>query len=135
MKPSRQELLDNFKRECPPEILKRYTDEGLNMMIDSIEKSEREEDEEFEVTPLDLNCDYCEESLVECIESFKLQVDLTNCQNETERQAAMKDAIRKYLEPREALIGFTSANRVISYTEVDELEAWEYAKEIKEMYG
>ena len=135
MRPSRQEILDNFKRECPAEILKAYTNEGLNMMLDNIEEAERVDDEEFEVTPLDLNCDYSEVSLVECLELFELQVDLTNCQNETERQAAMKDTIKKYLEPREAFIGFTSAHHVIFHADVDELEAWEYAEEIKDMYG
>lgn len=134
MKPSRQEVLDNFKRECPAEILECYTDEGLHMMLDKIEGAEREDDVEFEVTTLDLNYDYCEESLEHCIETFNLQVDLTNCQSEDEQQDAMKAAIRKYLEPREALIGFTSENHVISYAEVDEREAWEYAKEIAEMY-
>lgn len=134
MKPSRQEVLANFKRECPAELLECYTDEGLNMMLDNIEEAERIDDVEFEVTTLDLNYDYCEESLVECVKAFNLPVDLANCQTEAEQQEAMKTAIRKYLEPREALIGFTSENHVISYAEVDEREAWEYAKEIAEMY-
>lgn len=120
MKPSRQAVLDNFKRECPSEVLKTYTDEGLEIILDDIESEEREDGEESEIDTQYIGSTYCEESYAECIESLKIKVDLTQAQGESGQQMLMQDAIKQYLEARGALIGFTSAHRVVSTAEVIE---------------
>lgn len=131
MRPSKQELITSFRRECPTAVNDTWSEEGLSLIFDIMEKDARVDDYELEFTPEEVCSIYCEESYAECIESFKLQVDFVNCQNEAEKQEVMKNAIKKYLEPRHALIAFTSAYRVISFVEVDELEMWQY----EEMYG
>lgn len=126
MKPSRQEVLANFKRECPPELLETYTDEGLEIILDDIENDERMDDTELEIKTVNIYNMYCEESYAECIETFKIEVDLTQAQNEEEGQALMQNAIKEYLEAREALIGFTTTHRVVATLEVMEETLAEY---------
>jgi len=120
MKPSRQAVLDNFKRECPVGLRETYTDEGLNIILDDIEKEERENNEEAEIDTQYICSTYCEESYAQCIETFKIKVDLAQAQTESEQWALMQNAIKKYLEDRRALIGFTSTHRVVADLEVAE---------------
>ncbi|MEG3880995.1 hypothetical protein QT972_26885 [Microcoleus sp. herbarium7] len=130
MKPSRQEVLDNFKRECPTEILETYTDEGLEIILNDIENDERMDGEESEIETKDIYCMYCEESYVECIENLSIKVELTQNQSEKEQYTLMQNAIKVYLEARGALIGFTNTHRVVSTVEIME----ETLEEYKAMY-
>lgn len=134
MKPSRQEVLANFKRECPTGLRETYTDEGLEIILDDIENDERIDGIEDETDTRYICNMYCEESYVECIESLGIKLELTQAQSEEEEYALMQNAIKAYLEARNALIGFTSTHRVVSTVEVCEETTEELRAIVADMF-
>lgn len=118
MRPSKQEIIATFRRECPIDIGNTFSDEGLGLIFDIMEKEARMDEDELEFTPENVCTIYCEDSYTEFSESVKLNVDFTKCQNETEQQNVLKKAIAKDRQIREAVVAFTSEHRIVSYLEV-----------------
>jgi hypothetical protein len=122
----KQKIIELFNRACPPAIRDEYSDEGLNLLLDFIERDIEQDGlrvgAEFEIKPKTLYEKYYEESCVEFIEYFQLDLGFDKYQSETEKQSVMENVITEYLSTRGFLVGFTSEGRVVSAREVAEPE-------------
>jgi hypothetical protein len=113
MQVSKETFLTLFKSEYPDAVYRKFSDEGLNLLIDYIEKQEASETDKLNYTPKDLYESYWEEPLKEAIEFYDIDVELNNNHTEAEQQKTMKAAIEAYFEMFDAFVGFTSTNRVV----------------------
>lgn len=113
MQVSKETMITLFKSEYLDAVYRKFSDEGLNLLIDYIERQEASETVKLNYEPKDLYDAYWEDSLKEAIEFYDIDVELNDTQTEIEQQEAMKLAIEKYFEMFDAFVGFTSTNRVL----------------------
>ena len=113
MQVSKEVMIEFFKSEYPDAIDRKFSDEGLNLLIDHIETQEADEVVKLNYTPKDLYESYEEDTLNEFIVFYDLDVKIHKNWSEAEQQAAMKTEIEEYLEMRDAFVGFTSTNHVV----------------------
>lgn len=113
MQVSKETMISLFKSEYPDAVYRKFSDEGLNLLIDYIEKQEASETVKLNYKPQDLYESYWEESLKEAIKFYDIDVELNDNQTEAEQQKAMKVAIEEYFQMFDAFVGFTSTNRVV----------------------
>ena len=113
MQISKAKMIELFNTEYLNTVHRKFSDEGLNLLIDQIERQEANETVKLNYTPQDLYENYWEESLEEFVAFYDIELNLDSAQSKAEERAIMKSAIEEYLENRDAFVGFTTTNRVV----------------------